>query len=265
MNRDTPNVPDDEDVKAAEEAEAFTRPPIGAVIPIRDPEDEPFVFRFEVGPAILIQLIEKLRGLELRPISECLGARYPGFYQIFLDGEPRYIGKAARPIGVRLSEHIKKLRGRISLDRIGCRYAYVEDPSLVDVAEGALINFFASFDAADWNMSGFGSKPTGYGRGRQTHADWDTEFPPDYDWPIKAGAPLPITLGRLVMVVASQSPIVFSIPKRHKASFKAEHATFLNVPITERTFRQWITFIEGQLAPGWTIEREARGWYIVHK
>src|SRR6185437_7163950 len=124
---------DEED--AAEEAALRS----GAVVrPIRDEPDE-LVFRFEVGPAILAQLLEKLERIPTMPLMNALGARYPGFYQLFMGGHPKYIGKTARPIGQRLKEHARKLRHRtgIDLDAISCKYAFVEDPSLVDVAEGA--------------------------------------------------------------------------------------------------------------------------------
>ena len=263
MNGDTSNVTNVEDVEAAEEAAAFARPPIGAVIPIRNPDDEPFVFRFEVGPAILVQLLEKLRQLEGRPLADCLAASYPGFYQLFLDGRPVYIGKTSRPIGVRLGEHIKTIRGRIPHHRVGCRFAYVEDPSLVDMAEQALIRFFESFGEADWNRSGFGSKTTGYGRAGTRGANWDTDFPPDFGWPVEAGSVRPMTLAQLIRMINCNAPITFTIPTKLYGAFSAAHATSLNVVGATLPFRQWATFIERQLAAGWKIERQARSWYVV--
>lgn len=263
MNGDTPNITDDEVIEAAEEAAVFARPSTGAVTPIRDAADEPFVFRFEVGPAILFQLLDKLRTLEIRPLADSMNAPHPGFYQLFLDGQPVYIGKTSRTVGERLGEHVKKLRGRVSLDRIGCRFAYVEDPSLVDMAEGALIKFFDARGEADWNRSGFGSKTTGYGRAGTRGANWDTEFPPDLNWQLRAGSDRPITLGALIRTIARQAPIPFSIPRTYSAAFNAVHTGTLNVPEATRTFRQWAHFVEHNLAAGWTIQREPRSWYIV--
>jgi len=262
VSGDTPDVPED-DVELAEEAASFSRPPIGAITPIRDPADEPFVFRFEVGPAILVQLLEKLHRLNLRPLLDCLDARYPGFYQLFLDGQPVYIGKTSRPVGVRLREHVKKIRGRIDYSRIEARFAYVEDPSLVDVAEGALINFFDSFGEANWNQSGFGSKTTGFGRAGTRGADWDTLYPPDLNWPVEAGSTKPITLAQHIGRINRGAPITFTIPGDHRAAFIAAHPDLMSVPVTTRSFRQWVTSVERQLAAGWTIRREPRSWYVV--
>ncbi len=265
---DAPEVYDDEVeetevVQVAEEAAAYNRPPVGAVIPIRDPEDEPFVFRFEVGPAILIQLLEKLRGLNVLPLEASLKARYPGFYQLFLDGKPVYIGKTARPIGVRMKEHIKTMRGRISLDHIECKFAYVEDPSLVDVAEGALINFFASFGEADWNQSGFGSKTTGYGRAGTRSADWHDLFPAQLDLLVEAGNQKPVSLASLIRSINRGSPITFTIPRKHSNAFNAAYPDRRLVEVTTRPFVEWVEFVESQLRDGWRVQRESRSWYIV--
>lgn len=263
MNGNLFDLVDDEDVDAAEEAAAFSRPAVGAVTPIRVAADEPFVFRFEVGPAILAQLLEKLRTLEIRPLADGMNAPHPGFYQLFLDGQPVYIGKTSRTVGERLGEHVKKLRGRVPPERIGCRFAYVEDPSLVDMAEGALIKFFDARGEAEWNRSGFGSKTTGYGRAGTRGADWDTEFPPDLNWPLQAGSNYPITLDALIRMIARRAPIPFSIPRTHRTAFNAAHTGTLNVAEETQTFRQWAELVERHLAAGWTIQRESRSWYIV--
>jgi hypothetical protein len=259
-------VPDEVVVAAEHEAEevgeAFKRPAIGAVVPIRDPEDEPYVFRFEVGPAILTQLLDKLRQLQPMPLTEALDAKYPGFYQLLLDGKPVYIGKTARPVGDRLAEHLKKISGRIALARVTCKFAYVEDPSLVDVAEGTLINFFSLNEGGEWNRSGFGSKVTGYRRGRQSGSDWEAQFPPDLRWPIQAGASQPITLAALIRQIARTSPITISIPRDHQAAFAAAHSNLINVAIQTRPFEEWIAFIQQNLSSNWTIDRQASAWYV---
>src|SRR5688500_1978643 len=46
-------------------------PPVGTVTPIRDVPDE-YVFRFELGPAILAQLLETLGHIPETPISEAI-------------------------------------------------------------------------------------------------------------------------------------------------------------------------------------------------
>jgi hypothetical protein len=105
-----------------DEQEGLVRLDVHRVVLIRDVEDL-YVFRFEVGPAILAQLLEKLSHIPAKPLRESLNAQYPGFYQLFLEGQSKYIGKTARPISERLREHVKKLRGRVPLDRVSCKFA----------------------------------------------------------------------------------------------------------------------------------------------
>jgi|JI10StandDraft_1071094.scaffolds.fasta_scaffold21535_3 hypothetical protein len=233
------------------------------VRPIRDVPDE-LVFRFEVGPAILAQLLEKLQLIERTPLSNALSARYPGFYQLFVDGSPKYIGKTARPIGQRLREHAKKLRHRIGIDlgHVECKFAFVEDPSLVDVAEGALIDFFGHRGQAEWNASGFGSKVTGHRRGQQEASDWAQLYPPNLDAAIRIDECPAITLEGLLRSVALSSPITLSIPQRLRPRFREVHADTFSLPTTEKTFREWMDFVANRLASGWRLNPQAESWYV---
>src|SRR5690625_2955813 len=241
-----------------------THPHIVNIQPIRDPEDEPYVFRFELGPAILQQLLVKLESLAAQPLTDAVvKARHPGFYQLILDGKPVYIGKTSRTISARLKEHLNKLRGRIVPERMMCRFAYVEDPSLVDISEGALIRFFDQLDAAEWNHTGFGSKVTGYRRGQQRRSIWATEFPPDLKWPVTAGGSSEVKLSRIITSIAGQAPITLSIPRDFKAEFDPDHPAPLNLPKGTRPVQEWIVWVEERLAKGWRVQRTNTGWYIV--
>ena len=235
-----------------------------AVRPIRDVDDR-FVFRFEIGPAILAQLREKLERIPLVPISEALEAKYPGFYQIFVADEPRYIGKTARPIGQRLREHVRKLTNRrgIAFATVKCRYAFVEDPSLVDVAEGALIEFFGAQGLADWNTSGFGSKVTGHGRGAQAASEWAQEFPPDLDAMVEIEGPEVMSLFDLVRQVKGGAPITLSVPRKFVGRFDEDHSKPVSPKTRMLPFAKWVVLIEEHLHADWTVRREAESWYIV--
>jgi len=253
-----------EDEELEERLEEEARASRSAVRPIRDVPDQ-YVFRFEVGPAILAMLLEKLEHIPRTPLLQSLDARYPGFYQLFLRGEPKYIGKTARPVGVRLKEHVSKLYGRqgIDLADMECRYAFVEDPSLVDVAEGALIAFFSERGMADWNTSGFGSKVPGHGRGGQRASAWAEVYPPDLRLPIGAGHEAPITIFLLAQQIIKEAPITLSIPTQFRAAFKAAHSAPRAIPFAELPFEEWVRYLEGRLEPGWIVDRKPSGWYIV--
>ncbi len=253
------------DIDEAEDA--FNSSGAGAVIPIRDPADEPYVFRFEVGPAILTQLLIKLRKIEVRPLLDSLHARHPGFYQLFLDGRAVYIGKAQRPIGMRLREHIRTLRGKVALGRMGCKFAYVEDPSLVNVAEGALIGFFDSLEEADWNTTGFGSKVTGFGRAGTKGANWGELFPVDLELQIEVRpkGTKALMLDGLIRLINLGAPITFTIPSKYRGSFRESHPEPLTLNVKTLPFSTWVKFVEKHLGDYWTIRREPRSWYVVPK
>lgn len=237
-------------------------PHVERVKPIRDEDDEPYVFRFEVGPAILQQLLVKLESLVHHPLDDALAAGHPGFYQLFLDGSPVYIGKTSRSIGERMREHKKKIRGRVTFDRITCKYAYVEDPSLVDVSENALIGFFDELNAAEWNHSGFGSKVTGYGRAGQKISVWADQFPPDLSWLVEAGSDDSKTLGQIIWQLTRKAPITFSLPRKYKKSFDEDHPEVFDRPPTVKPFIVWARWVSMKLKPGWHIEKTRTGWYV---
>jgi len=253
--------PEEQESIAKEQAAAFERPAHGAVKPIRG-EAENQVFRFEVGPAILEQVRRTLDRMPIGSLVESVNlAKHPGFYQLFLDGKPVYIGKTSRSIGVRLGEHVKKISSRIEITRMTCRYAYVEDPSLVDVAEGALINFFEK--EAIWNTSGFGSKVTGAGRSGQARSDWDEQFPANLKKPILISISGEARFRKFIQLVARQAPLTVSIPNARVASFNTAHDFVIGALSETKPFDEWCSFIENKLAKGWRIDRRQNAYYIL--
>lgn len=267
-------IPDEEDQDLAEEE---ARRVAGAVMPIRDVDDN-FVFRFEVGPAILSQVLAKLNRLPEHPLVAVAaegvrryeGARqfpgvekYRGFYQLFHRGLSKYIGKTSRPVGQRLREHALKMFGRQNLDlaEVTCRYIFVEDPSLVDMAEGALISHFGAL--AEWNTSGFGSKVPGSGRGGQRQSEWQAQFPPNLNVPVVAGSDTPMTLTQFVGQLSSRAPLTLSIPNSKRAEFRRVHAgVVIEEAPREMPWSEWVAVAERRLIYGWRIDRSDENWYI---
>lgn len=255
-----PPIPLKTDSPADKDAEALKRPAFGAIKPIRG-EDEDQVFRFEVGPAILEEVRRTLLNMPVRPLTEGAKlAKHPGFYQLFLDGKPVYIGKTSRPIRTRLGEHAGMLSRRLKIKRVTCRYVYVEDPSLIDVAEGALIKFFEV--ESGWNTSGFGSKATGAHCGGQEKSLWDQHFPPDFNVKIPVTTSAKATLRGFVRILARQAPVVVSIPQRHLSQFETDHPQLIGAIGETRTFEEWCVFLRERLAPGWEIDRRDKAFYI---
>jgi hypothetical protein len=227
--------------------------------------DPRYVFRFEFGPAILAQVLEKISSLPITALTEVVAepnAVYPGFYQLFRKGESVYVGRTIRPIGQRLGEHSRKLRGRVPLTEMGARFLFVEDLSLVGLSEDAMIAYFHPLGLDQWGKMGFGSKATGFNRAGQ-ESDWHDSFPADLTLPIVAGHAQPKTFRQLVASIARGAPLVLSIPKQLVAKFGEEHPGLLLVPPQERPFTDWVADIETRLAHGWRVDRKPMAWYIV--
>lgn len=272
----------DEDVLTAEEeeeAEKVARAAATAVTVIRDVDDR-FVFRFEVGPAILAQVLQKLDNLEEFPVLEVVEERlsglkrkrrfpgvekYRGFYQLLHHGKLQYFGKTARAIGVRLFEHEGKLFGRegIDLKAMMCKYTFVEDPSLVDMAEGTLISHFGHLAA--WNASGFGSKVTGAGRFDQKPSEWQNQFPPTPDVLVDGASGATLTLEELLKKIARPAPLNISVPKALKAAFRNEHPGKISFPSSKLPWVKWVEIFESKLGKGWEVKRGPENWVVKKK
>jgi hypothetical protein len=227
--------------------------------------DPRYVFRFEFGPAILAQVLEKISSLPITALTEVVAepnAVYPGFYQLFRKGESVYVGRTIRPVGQRLGEHSRKLRGRVPLVEMGARFLFVEDLSLVGLSEDAMIAYFHPLGLDQWGKMGFGSKATGFNRAGQ-ESDWHDSFPADLTLPIVAGHALAKTVRQLVASIARGAPLVLSIPRQLVAKFDEGHPGLFLVPPQERPFNDWVVDIEMRLAHGWRVDRKPMAWYIV--
>jgi hypothetical protein len=259
-------MPDDTELEQ-ELAEAAVYDDVAALpAPVLEGVDANHVFRFEVGTAILAQLRVQLRNrVAPEPITGLIRAPYAGFYQILHRGQEKYIGKTTRPIETRLGEHYQKLFGRQGMDlqQVEYKYVMVADPSLVDMAEKALILYFRNHTEASWNRSGFGSKVTGYGRRNQRPSQWSQEYPADLTARLTAGSETPIQLSQLIEQLANPCPLTLSIPAQMRDQFIAAHSEAVTVAREEREFREWGHVLETHLSPDWRIERYADAWYVV--
>lgn len=227
--------------------------------------DPRLVFRFEFGPAILAQVLEKIQSLPIQPLMDVAkesAAVYPGFYQLFRSNESVYVGRTIRPVGQRLGEHSRKLRGRVPLSEMGARFLFVEDLSLVGLSEDAMIAYFHPLGLDPWGKMGFGSKATGFGRAGQ-ESDWHEAFHADLNLAVQAGHAQPKSLRQLVASIAKGAPLVLSIPRQLAVQFDEEHPTPFVMYPHERPFTEWIAEVESRLARGWRVDRKPMAWYIV--
>lgn len=248
--------------KAAKEAAApqFGIADLGGRV---DPE---LIFRFQLGPAMLDQLRAKLESLPTVALTADVKAPHAGFYQIIYDGKPRYIGKAKSRIASRLRKHFKTL-SRLGADpkKMKCRFAFVEDLSLVDMTEQALIAYFGERGESEWNGSGMGSNVTGYRRGGQLGSAFFKMFDPDPRREVPAGSDDPITFSQLIRQLDGKVAYDLKIPTDHKKAFAKAFPDSEAIPEATRPFEDWVKWLEKEIAPNWKIERREMSWYVVPK
>lgn len=146
--------------------------------------DDPHHFDFDLDRGIRDQVVEKLEGSPLLPLSKSVGPQESGIYALYYKSKLVYIGKASkgvtksrRTLRGRLNEHVAKISGRqnISLTEMKCRYLTFNSEWWVFAAEFALMTHYKP----EWNESGFGSKVPGAGRpGTDRVSRWNSQFPP---------------------------------------------------------------------------------------
>lgn len=228
---------------------------------IRDVSDR-FVFRFEFGPAVLAQVRERLEALDVVALAAVrpVNAPHAGFYQLFQGDRSVYVGRTRRTVGIRLGEHARKLRGRVPLDDMFCRYVFVEDLSLVALSEDALIDYFQPLGLDEWGSMGFGSKVTGYNRGLQ-ESEWHERHPADLEFPVTAGRRTPMTLRQLISQVNRGAPMTLSMAKKGRGDFDQAHPEKLAIPQATRPFREWLEFVREHLR-GWELQDRPMAIYL---
>lgn len=142
-------------------------------------------FKLSVTRALRDQLMECLDGLTPTGLDtaaiDAVETR-GGVYILYLDGERKYVGKAAKSLRTRLRNHHKKLSGRNGIDMTNAAFiaAYVDEDLDAVAPETLLIKELR----LPWNFNGFGNKDPGRNRDntriKRTH--FDAAFPIRLDY-----------------------------------------------------------------------------------
>lgn len=143
-------------------------------------------FRLSITRALADQLATTLATLVPAPLEPGHVSKIkprPGVYELFVNGERVYVGKAAKTLNGRLGQHLRKLSGRRGLDLGAVRFvcAYVDEDLDAAAPERLLIKQYRASESVPWNTNGFGNKDPG--RNRDTSvvkaAHFDAIYPID--------------------------------------------------------------------------------------
>ncbi|MEU9372248.1 GIY-YIG nuclease family protein [Streptomyces sp. NPDC048255] len=212
-------------------------------------------FTLSITKALGDQLAAALDGLDRAPLHEENLARLkekPGVYQLYLDGEFVYVGKADKSLPARLRNHLVKISGRrgISLDDVAFSCLYVAEDFSALAPEQLLISHHKEMGNIPWNNNGFGNKDPGRQRDstvlKQNH--FDVKFPVDLDRPVAGLTPGETTLQSLLEEVKASLPYNFRYGK--SVDFKARP---VHVPSPEMTADAVFRLISAEIPDKWQV------------
>ncbi|MFE7453068.1 Eco29kI family restriction endonuclease [Streptomyces griseus] len=212
-------------------------------------------FTLSITKALGDQLAAALDGLDRAPLAEPNIARLkekPGVYQLYLDGEFVYVGKADKSLPARLRNHLRKISGRrnISLDEMTFSCLYVAEDFSALAPEQLLISHHKGMGNIPWNNNGFGNKDPGRQRDstilKQNH--FDVLFPINLDRRIEGLSPGETTLHDLLETIKADLPYNFRYEKL--AEFKARS---VNVPSAEMTADEVFQLVSAEIPAKWQV------------
>lgn len=147
-------------------------------------------FRLSITRALTDQLITSLAALQPERLTEAAARALdskPGIYELYLDGERVYIGKADNAVPTRLMRHYRKIAGRSNIDLTRVQYCalYIYEDLQAVAPETLLIKQYREDGSAAWNFNGFGSNDPGQNRDQTVFErnHFDVQYPARLDWP----------------------------------------------------------------------------------
>ena len=146
-------------------------------------------FDIDLPRALREQLVEALAQIDTGALNAYNLSQVPlsrGVYQLYLDGDLVYVGKASK-LRERLTKHLRKIQGRSGLDLAAVSFKCLwMSPNWITLApESQLIALYKAQGTAIWNGNGFGPNDPGAGREDRNKppALFDQLYPIRDNWP----------------------------------------------------------------------------------
>lgn len=212
-------------------------------------------FTLSITKALGDQLADALDGLDRAPLREdSIGElkEKAGVYQLYLNGEFVYVGKADKSLPSRLRNHLRKISGRrnISLDEMTFSCLYVAEDFSALAPEQLLISHHKGMGNIPWNNNGFGNKDPGRQRDstvlKQNH--FDVMFPIDLDRCVDGLAPGEIRIHDLLEKVKAGLPYNFRFGKSAQYTRQSVQVSAVRMTADE-VFR----LISAEIPDSWQI------------
>lgn len=222
-------------------------------------------FKLSITRALGDQLADTLDGLTPTLLDRDAVLRWvaerAGVYELFLDGERVYVGKAAKSLRDRLLQHWRKLSGRTAIDtfQVGYVCVYVDEDLDSAAPEKLLIKKYRSTGTVPWNTNGFGNKDPGKERDTTVIESnhFDALFPINLDLEVDLGDNLPrsfegVPLPELLKRVKRSLPYNFRYGTS-KADARQYADIMVPVPSGPMLAREFFELFAEYLPEGWQV------------
>lgn len=223
-------------------------------------------FKLSITKALADQLSAALQKLTPVPLTlESLNRLPdgPGVYQLYLDDEQVYVGKASKSLPTRLRKHHRKLSGRPIPGKVSFVCLYLEEDLEASAPEKMLLGKYEGkyertpgqhHRKLPWNNNGFGNNDPGRRRDRSIVEEnhFDAIYPIDLDLIID-GPPSGVRkVGEVLATVKKQLPYLlrFEDPRKDKQAAH-DYSTRVEIPSEAISVRSLMKLAIGALPEGW--------------
>ena len=228
-------------------------------------------FTFDLTGALAEQLDSALPTLIPAPLTMSQLQQVdtvPGIYQLYLDGDLVYVGKADRSLRARLSDHHRKISGRLNINVADMTFTglYLEGTWIPVGPEQMLIKRRENQGIKPpWNFNGFGINDPGKERDTTNFGSehFDVLYPADLDYPLTRIGPGQPLASELLPQLKRELPYIFRYENQwaKHPDYLASHVTVVqSAPTAAQLFGALIT----ALPAGWQITA-LPGYVIMYK
>jgi hypothetical protein len=222
-------------------------------------------FKLSITKALADQLAAALKKLAPTALtSEALDAlpAGPGVYQLYVNGERVYVGKASKSLPVRLRKHHRKLSGRPIAGEVTFVCLYLDEDLEASAPEKMLLGMYEGrYERTPgevglrlpWNNNGFGNNDPGRRRDgsvvQENH--FDAIYPINLDLTVRP-TPGVRPVGDVLAELKKALPYLlrFQDPRKDKRALSDYRAT-VRVPDAPITVRSLIRLVIESLPDGW--------------
>lgn len=227
-------------------------------------------FTFDLTGALAEQLDMALPSLSPESLTMSKLAtveEVPGIYQLYRDNELVYIGKADKNLHDRLTDHYKKINGRLNIDIDDMTFTglYLEGTWIPVGPEQMLIKRREDQGIRPpWNFNGFGINDPGKERDttnfRPDH--FDVLYPANLDYVIETVSSGTYLVSDLLPIIKRELPYIFRYENRN-----AKHRDYLDAQVTVENMPTAIEVFNAlmdALPSGWQLTA-LPGYVIMYK